>query len=620
MIVKRLLTLIILTALLLGPSGIAPAPQVSHAQVETQLDVLERFWNRLYEHPLDDPVSTQRRYTLLTKATPDECYAGVGNPYPPGPPCDDGQAKVNEGYLFGLTKTNSDLWIGTVTNMPCLVLSQLLGIIPPHETFSWTCEFGESAFGKLRFPGDPQLQNLLGDWRPPHIYVYNLDTGVRLDKTPPDPLIDETLGLRSAGNQDGVVLLGGPTLSAWTGVTTASVSQGVNMFAYRASDGAYLGSANLPEFNNIRKWVSVDGILYAAVGVTAGGGGIIRWRGTAADPFQFEVVGQIDNDGANIALHDGRLFVTTWPNQKALLTPGAPIVMSGLFMSPPIPAGGLDSSHMAAWQKVWQASDYEPDPVTAITYMGGALASYGGYLYWGSMHFPFLGAAAHLLTYGTPTDPVDLTAKVLGTFRPANIFRGRNFGTPAEETQVLYGLAEMPVYIPGSPGHWEIQPNKMGPPLYGLAGFGNFFNTYTWTMAPFENQLFVGTFDWSYLFPEVLGIFVYLITGSPPPDDLQLPSAMYGADLFRFRSTDLRALPVSISGVGNPTNYGIRTMLADDALYLGMANPMNLLTDPNDKAPEGGWELVRLSSRPITAWGAEDTASVLFLPVAGRGR
>jgi hypothetical protein len=27
-----------------------------------------------------------------------------------------------------------------------------------------------------------------------------------------------------------------------------------------------------------------------------------------------------------------------------------------------------------------------------------------------------------------------------------------------------------------------------------------------------------------------------------------------------------------------------------------MANPMNLLTDPNDDLPEGGWELIELTS------------------------
>ena len=34
-------------------------------------------------------------------------------------------------------------------------------------------------------------------------------------------------------------------------------------------------------------------------------------------------------------------------------------------------------------------------------------------------------------------------------------------------------------------------------------------------------------------------------------------------------------------------------MISSNALYLGTANPMNLLTDPNDGLPEGGWELIR---------------------------
>jgi hypothetical protein len=48
--------------------------------------------------------------------------------------------------------------------------------------------------------------------------------------------------------------------------------------------------------------------------------------------------------------------------------------------------------------------------------------------------------------------------------------------------------------------------------------------------------------------------------------------------------------------VGNYTNYGIRNMVSDESgVYLGMANPMNLLTDLSDDKPEGGWELLHLS-------------------------
>ena len=80
------------------------------------------------------------------------------------------------------------------------------------------------------------------------------------------------------------------------------------------------------------------------------------------------------------------------------------------------------------------------------------------------------------------------------------------------------------------------------------------------------------------------------------PAAAPLPEATNGADLYHFPSAGSAALAESLNGVGNPSTYGVRTMIADDALYLGMANPMNLLTDPLDDKPEGGWELLRLTT------------------------
>jgi hypothetical protein len=90
---------------------------------------------------------------------------------------------------------------------------------------------------------------------------------------------------------------------------------------------------------------------------------------------------------------------------------------------------------------------------------------------------------------------------------------------------------------------------------------------------------------------------------------IELPPPIgVGADLFRFPRPNAMAVPESIEGVGNYTNYGVRTMIADDNLYLGMANPMNLLTDPDDNVPEGGWELLSLSG-PLE----------LYLPIIVKG-
>jgi hypothetical protein len=600
MLVRKLTVFICITLLMISLTGkklISPAS--ADAPINNDSSNLEEHWLNLYPgFPPDEPFSSLDR-TLLTKASPDECYNGIGAPYVPGPFCEGGEPKVNEGYVFGLAKTGNNLWIGTVTNMPCLVMSQLLGIIPPHETSAWVCEFGQSDFGKQAFPGNPIYQALLGDWRPPHIYVYDLDSGERIDKTPTTPseafMIQQTVGLRAAGSLGDVVILAGPTLTAWTGIPVPGYLEGMNFFAYR-SDGTYLGSKNFPQFSDIRKWLVVDGVLYTSVRNTLeGDGSVLRWTGSSADPFQFEVVGLLDNEGADLALHEGRIFITTWPdlNPQEVLTNQVP---AGLYMSPSVPEGGLVSSHTNQWQKVWSATDYEPDQLTALTYLGGGLHSFDGYLYWGSMHFPILAAAVHLVAYGITPDPEQLLGVVIGTHRPTNIFRGHKFGSPEEVMQVVYGLPAMPARQ--ADGQFAVVPNKMGAPLYGLSGFGNFYNTYSWTMSVYQNQLFVGTFDWSYIFREVLDVFVFALTGSVPQTPLQLPLPGYGADLFRFPSSQSKAVPESISGVGNYTNYGLRTMLADDSLYLGSANPMNRLTDPADLIPEGGWELIRLSGVP----------------------
>jgi hypothetical protein len=199
---------------------------------------------------------------------------------------------------------------------------------------------------------------------------------------------------------------------------------------------------------------------------------------------------------------------------------------------------------------------------------------------------------AFFQVYGTPQDEQARKDVYKNTNRVISIFRGRDFAA-GRQIQLLCGEASLPVYIPVL-GVWTMRPNNMGEgagePLYGPSGFGNPFNNYTWTMAAYDGQLFVGTMDHSYL--NFLGYEGWSQAGerTPRPSD-------FGADLYRFPSSHEPAVPESLNGVGNFTNYGIRTMVSDDALYIGTANPMNRLTDPNDDLPEGGWELLRLRSR-----------------------
>ncbi|MBW2173006.1 MAG: hypothetical protein JRF69_13770 [Deltaproteobacteria bacterium] len=428
-----------------------------------------------------------------------------------------------------------------------------------------------------------------GDVRPPGMYMYNHQTGLtRLNDLVPlpiQPLVQSTLGIRSAGSHNGVAYLAGPGFGG-----------SVNIFAFNADTGSFLGATQIAGYSNVRKWlVGSDNKLYVGLGGGALGGAVWRWTGPGL--FEFEEVGVgLDDDAAELTEHDGRIFVNTWPGGLAT---------AGLWMSPPLAQLSAVTSLGAAapsggWEKVWDVDEYEPDPVTARTYGGGALASFDGWLYWGTMHVPGMSLLAHDIFYGPAPDEDAAEARFLGTWRAISVFRGRSFNTPEQEIELLYGgqtgvplgsFSGSPAWFlfpifaprcnpfnPGAPRSWQTVLNKMGQvPTYGSAGFDNVFNNYCWTMSVLNDALYVGTMDCSFL---ILGG----IDPSEIPEGLEYE---FGADLYRMAS---EAAPVSLDGMGNPTTYGIRTMVSDDnALYLGTSNPMNL-------HPDGGWELIELIS------------------------
>lgn len=562
---------------------------------------MEKYWQNDCGASIKD-VSPFLDRDLLAKAEPDECFYGISDPRNDYAPytldiaaCreSEGRPKANAAYVWGLVKSGDNLWFGTIANTLCLVIGGLVEAPAPFETDSCVCEFGESRFS-------PPLPPPLGDWRPPRIFVYNTVIRRLSEKVLGDPLLSQTVGLRSAGAMGDVVILGGPGLVS-----------GINLFAFNSKTGHFLGSQVLPEYNNIRQWLVADDALYTAVGAEfkgVEGGKVLRWTGDLKDPFLFSVVGDLDGAGAFLGQHDGRLFVTTWPSGNAA---------AGLWMSPVIPKKGLTEEHAGSWKKVWAVIDYEPDPLVALTYGGGALASFGGYLYWGTMHVPMLATLAYFRVYGVPETEEEIALAILGTQRAISIFRGRNFGSDPE-IELLYGSAVLPKYRPPPIGAgWEIVPNNMDgkEPTYGSSGFGNFFNNYTWAMAVFNDQLFVGTMDWSYLFMDILKVLMETQTDIPYQmiQNITFPHYSYGADLFRFPTARHAAVAESTDGVGNYTNYGIRTMVSEGDLYLGTANPMNLMTDPEGGRPEGGWELITLyEPRPLNG----GSSGVCFIDTA----
>ncbi len=597
------------------------------------------------------PIRTGYTAELLARAQPDEYYYGMGsisNQYVAGgidpAACylRDGQPrpKVNEAYVWSMALAGRKLYFGTVANGNALAAAGSFvdsGMsMPPSESFSGTQEFGLSAYGQAH----GVQPAVCGDWRPPSLYRYDLDTRnlERLSDSLPADAADnlrQLEGLRAGGsvpptrlNPRGLVVLAGPRLNKAVG--------GVGFFFFDGTSGAFLGSIIRPEFSNIRRFAVLNGDLYAGVQLTNsdGHGAVIRIVNRTRDaqfPRALEIVGELDQAGADIAVHDGRLFVTTWPG----FLNGGGVDMSnplaflqrapGLWMSPPVPTTGLTTAHSRGWTKVWHANLYDPDMVMAATYGGGALCSFDGWLYFGTMHSGMTATMGYALLYGLPetTPPAGampgspafidwLNNRSPGAVysratRMSSLFRMRAFVkprmlagipvAPGGECQLLYGYHTVPVWNP-LVGAWITPTNVMKQvPLMGPAGLGS-ASTYVWSMACYRNSLYLGTLG-TLIGQKGMSIGTeaeFLAATANPLSKggaalLMLPSSRAGA-----------FVPISESGLGNPCNYGVRTLVpTDDALFVGTANAYNLMGNPNDTLPDGGWELLKLTHQPSPA-------------------
>jgi hypothetical protein len=461
------------------------------------------------------------------------------------------------------------LWFGTAANVFCLARGQN-GNTTPTQTTAWVCEFGAGQYAITH-----SLPAASGDWRPPKAFVYDTAAASLTEVTPMDSKFSHTLGIRSAGTMGDTVILAGPALGAL----------GVNFFAFSSSSQQLIASCQASTFANIRQWRVVNNVLYAGVGNTGGGGGVIRWNGTPAQPFDstsstcgFQVVGNLGGDAAYLTEYGpntDRIAVSAWPT-----TGGG----AGVYISPAMNvATGLTPSDAGNWTRIWRPSMYEPDSLTSTTYAGGAIAYWNGALYFGTMHQVAQATLLHDQTYGAPKTHQQYVTIFQNTYRAISIWEIQNAETKAPIVQLLYGESSLPKFDPPS-NTFQSTPTGFTP-LYGPSGFGNLYNNYTWSAHVFQNRLFFGTMDWSFL---------QTLDGSPPPaPGLIQPSSAFGADLWRFDSPN-PAIAENINGLGNFLNYGLRSMVVSSDgqdLYLGTANPMNL-------ALNGGWELWQLQLAP----------------------
>ena len=665
--------------------------------------------------------ATLRSYDaeIIAKAQPDEWWFSFYNPDIPGSGENEyvkdgidpnsvthleagGLPKTNHSYVWGMTRKDNYLWWGTGANVSTLVTSTYLESSNPSFSRSGSrdinfklAEYGLSKFARDGvFDGATQMgapiSSAYGDWRPPDIFRYNLDTDqierLDLNMRTSDPaawaLLWRCLGLRSAGYTastpefpDGLVILAGPARPSDPGED----SEGIIMFAFDAATGGIVGARSFPEYNNIRKWKFFDGQAYTAAAKGSGGGEVLRWSkesATPANPLVFETVGNLNAGGAELEIHDDgdgpRLYVTTWPNLNSDGGGGGLLdgldeltdlldAPAGLWRSPVIPATGLQSSNSNQWNLVWSITDYEPDLILAMAYGGGALASFEGYLYWGTMHVPGTSYLIHNSFYGNPQalvprpdpypeDPED-PARVayeqdqarldaieeqdfLYSYRAISLWRGRNFTNDGGEIDLLYGNPQMPVRLQRSQFTYGNEPsgNINTSWQYFLAtSLGSIRSIEDGDRVPYgpfalfgQTTLLDDGGDWGFLpnaggyIPmyggEGVGDFFNnytwvmqvldgkLYVGTMDWDDINTPDRFDGADILCFPSSTQPAVAISRRGMANWSSYGVRTIAADESrgeLYLGMANVCNLLLEEDyyGEPVSGGWEVQRVKMR-----------------------
>ncbi len=240
-----------------------------------------------------------------------------------------------------------------------------------------------------------------------------------------------------------------------------------------------------------------------------------------------------------------------------------------------------------------------------------------------------------------------LLAAFLGNHRATTFWVGRDVATPGPIIDLLYGLPAVPVFTPGPvpappfepvvEDYWSIVDTGWTAE-WGISGFGNLMNNYTWSATVNNGRLWVGTMDMTYLLQDlgttVLDAFLQsqgitlaeflaaLETELGIPDlaatilgvltgNVEFLTTA-GADLYYFPFPDAPAFPESWGGIDNYTTYGVRNMVSmGGSVYAGMANPMNLLTDTTDNVPEGGWELIKLDDvAPNTPTGTQVTVTL----------
>lgn len=562
----------------------------------------------------------------------DGCFYGVGderNTYDPyGIDCEEckktgGKPKANGAYVWGMVSDGEQLYWSTNNNYLCMPgYGQIatVGSTGAVENSCWVCEYDKGMRAKELSSEDPTLAKY-GDIVPPRIFSYNPKTGVVTDITPDESLLKYSQGLRSAAYHKGVVFFGGPNFSG----ADVQQSSSSTFLAYSPERGEFLGSSSMSSVSgctitNVRRWIVVNDVLYCGVGLIkdgVAGGGVMRWNGSVDDPFNFEIVAYTPAEAAEIEYHNGHIYVGGWPITKFGQT--VPEVASALYKSPEVPEGGFTAANATTWPKVWEYNSYESNPTSVGSTYFSVMKSFKGRLYWGMFSGTYGVLYGAQRRFGT-LKSAEAIAYVLGSLRATTLFSAEDVNDD-NDVQMLYGERKLPAYDTETK-KWSIVDNKNKyVPRWGRSGYGNLFTCYTWSMAKYNDKLFVGTMDMSDLIdPTLEEMTQQEQTASVEErtsassllnvlkDLMGVDSKKYGYECLMLQDQDTEPEYVTDNGFGNPAAYAIRNMeVCNNKMFIGTANPLNL-------HEEGGWQILSLEENCPTSITAPTmkAASLMF--------
>jgi hypothetical protein len=564
--------------------------------------------------------------SVASQAPVRECWVAVGTrPLQPGADgsCPKGTLpRVTSDYIWGVTKDSRErsIWWGTSNNSLCSGLfeygpsieaAKLNPITKPFTTDDVTCEFDQSYDARQKYPwtGDGQI----GDARRGQVFQYDIKTGRTIERTPTDaqaPDFSKIGGIRAAGSHGDIVWLGGLEAAAASG---GDVNGVVQLLAYRASDGAYLGSKEYPQYSQVKNFFSHDGQTYVGMGLLdpeAGPNGpvtgdVLKFVGDDRHPFDFETVGKLTNNPTYFDVNEGRLVTSTWPGTDS----DEP---AGVYVSPLLHGRAqLTSADRYRWKKVWDVGQFLPDPLTAAAAQSHTVATFHGWTYYSFARTIGNSVLFHRTQY--PALQSTSLASVVDTYRkteiPGTIVRMKNLGKRNQVVQLLYGDYRYWNYHQGT--GWRRERNLLGQHArYGPAGMGNPHLAYVgWGAAVFRGKLYLGGCDVSKIVRDVFlnpatGI-VDEVLGHHVPDatierlrDLAVPDvSTMGGDTYVFDNAHSPARAVTTNGFNNNDTWGNRGLIPIGSKYLffgtngGMNYPASGSRDPIARP---GWQLLKM--------------------------